>query len=161
DRQGCALRDHHERRQVFVGDGAVRLRPATRGRQDQMISYSTEEVLDWLGNMSKGALDLCADNTGLAAAALQIIEPAPAPPPQPGYLSPHFTLAELTYSDTANARGIDNTPDGDATEQLTDLCNETLEKIRALCGGNPVIVSSGYRCPQLNSAVGGASNSAH
>ena len=36
-----------------------------------------------------------------------------------------------------------------------------LESIRKICGDNPVIISFGYRCPELNEAVGGASNSAH
>ena len=78
-----------------------------------------------------------------------------------GYLSPHFSLAELTYSDAANARGIDNTPDVDAVDELTDLANVTLERIRTICGDQPVIISSGYRCRELNEAVGGASVSAH
>jgi hypothetical protein len=77
------------------------------------------------------------------------------------HLSPHFTLDELIASDTADAKGIDNSPDWDEVERLHQLAQHTLEKIRTLCGNHPVIVSSGFRCEQLNQAIGGASNSAH
>ena len=80
--------------------------------------------------------------------------------PTTTYLTPNFTLDEMTYSDTANAMGISNAPDGEAFDQLTETC-WLLEKIREACGANPVIVSSGYRCPAVNDAVGGATNSAH
>jgi hypothetical protein len=62
---------------------------------------------------------------------------------------------------TAETKRIDNTPDQAAVGQLTQLARVTLEGIRKICGGHPVIVSSGYRCRELNEAVGGASNSAH
>jgi zinc D-Ala-D-Ala carboxypeptidase len=75
-------------------------------------------------------------------------------------LTPNFTLTEMTFSDTANLQGIDNTPNSDEVENLVKTC-EVLEKIRALCGNHPVIVTSGFRCEALNNAVGGASNSAH
>jgi hypothetical protein len=86
--------------------------------------------------------------------------PEPEPLPE-GYLSAHFTLAELTYSDIASAAHIDNTPDRAAVGQLTQLAQLTLEGIRTICGDNPIFISSGYRCPELNKTVGGASNSAH
>jgi len=76
-------------------------------------------------------------------------------------LSRHFTLDELIASDTAADQGIDNSPSWDDVVQLRELCQHTLEKVRMLCGRHPVLISSGYRCPQLNQAVGGASNSAH
>ena len=76
-------------------------------------------------------------------------------------LSPHFSLEELTHSDTAQACGIENTPDAAAIEQLTLLATVTLEGIRSACGDHPVMISSGYRCPDLNEEVGGADNSAH
>jgi len=125
-------------------------------------TYTKDDVTDWLEGIAAGSLDLTVDDRALAAAALAILAPpAPTPPPDTGdYLSPHFTLGELTYSDTANAMGIDNTPDADEVEQLAATA-DLLEKIREACGGNPVMVSSGYRCPQLNAAVGGATNSAH
>jgi hypothetical protein len=75
-------------------------------------------------------------------------------------LSPHFTLDEFTASQTAAREGIPNTPDAAALANLKKTA-ETMEKVRTLCGNKPVIISSGYRGPQLNAAVGGASSSAH
>lgn len=74
-------------------------------------------------------------------------------------LSAHFTLDELTASDTAARRGIDNTPTPQIVDNLRRVA-ATLEAIRAL-QDRPIVVTSGYRCPELNRAVGGASNSAH
>jgi hypothetical protein len=74
-------------------------------------------------------------------------------------LTPHFTLDELTASQTATRRGIDNKPTIQILRNLTSLA-ETLEQVRALVG-QPLTISSGYRCPDLNKWVGGASNSAH
>jgi zinc D-Ala-D-Ala carboxypeptidase len=75
-------------------------------------------------------------------------------------LTPHFSLSEMTFSDTANLMGIDNTPNADEVENLVETCT-VLEKIRALCGSHPVIITSGFRCDELNNAVGGATDSAH
>jgi hypothetical protein len=123
---------------------------------------TNSEAILWLDGLCDGALDLAVDNVGLAKQVRSMLRPPEPEPPLPeGYLSPHFTLAELTYSDTANAKGIDNAPDQAAIGRLTQLAQLTLEGIRTICGDNPVIVSSGYRCPALNEAVGGASNSAH
>lgn len=74
-------------------------------------------------------------------------------------LSPHFTLAELVASQAATRNGIDNTPAPTAVANLTRVA-AVLEQIRALVGG-PITVSSAYRSPALNRAVGGAGNSAH
>src|SRR5215471_674529 len=76
-------------------------------------------------------------------------------------LSPHFTVEEMIHSDTAEAMGIINAPNFDVLVQMVLLANNTLEGIRKLCGGNPVLISSGFRCGDLNEAVGGAENSAH
>ena len=123
---------------------------------------TNSEAMLWLDGLCDGALDLTADNVGLAKQVRSMLRaPEPEPPLPEGYLSPHFTLSELTYSDTANAKGIENSPDQAAIGQLTQLAQLTLEGIRKICGDNPVIISSGYRCPELNEAVGGASNSAH
>lgn len=73
-------------------------------------------------------------------------------------MSEHFTIAELTFSQTAVRQNIDNTPSPVVTGNLNRLML-TLERVRALVG--PVMVSSGYRSPALNSAVGGARDSAH
>lgn len=74
-------------------------------------------------------------------------------------LTPHFSLEELIHSDTANARGIDNTPSSSIIYNLS-LTAQLLEQVRALLG-QPLTVSSGFRCPALNAAVGGVPDSAH
>lgn len=74
-------------------------------------------------------------------------------------LSPHFTLAELLESQTATRRGIDNTPSPTVLANLARLA-AFLEQVRTVAGG-PLTVSSGYRSPALNKAIGGAANSAH
>lgn len=75
-------------------------------------------------------------------------------------LTIHFALAELTHSQTADRRGIDNTPTDEIVENLMSLA-QTLERVRVLLGSRPIVISSGYRSPDLNRAVGGARNSAH
>lgn len=72
-------------------------------------------------------------------------------------LSPHFSLAELTRSDTAARYGIDNRPDAAGIEKLRRVCTDILEPVRAQFG-RPVIVNSGYRSPALNARIPGASN---
>ena len=75
-------------------------------------------------------------------------------------LSPHFTLEEMLYSDTAQAQGIDNTPDAQSRSNLARVA-QVMEQVRETLDGFPIYISSGYRCPQLNAAVGGATSSAH
>jgi hypothetical protein len=75
-------------------------------------------------------------------------------------LTEHFTLDEFTASDTANALGIDNRLDVEALRALIDLA-EVMEQVRSALGDKPITITSGYRCPELNAAVGGATNSAH
>ena len=74
-------------------------------------------------------------------------------------LSPHFSLAELVASQVATRKGIDNAPTPAIVTNLTRLA-ALLEQVRALVGA-PIAISSGYRSPALNKAVGGAANSAH
>lgn len=74
-------------------------------------------------------------------------------------LSEHFTLAELTRSQTAARKGIDNTPSPAVRAALTALCVNVLEPVRAHFG--PVRVSSGYRSVKLNRAIGGSATSQH
>ena len=76
-----------------------------------------------------------------------------------GNLTKHFTLEELIYSSTAIVRRIYNTPSPEIIKNLTTLAI-SLEAIRALLG-KPIKISSGYRCPALNEAVGGAATSFH
>ena len=75
-------------------------------------------------------------------------------------LSEHFTLAEMTRSTTALRKGIPNAPSVDNVRALTLLCDKVLEPVRAHFG-KPVIVTSGYRSPRVNMAVGGSGSSQH
>ena len=72
----------------------------------------------------------------------------------------YFTISELTRSATAQSHHIDNTPPPAIRAKLEALIVNCLDPIRRIYG-RPVIVSSGYRCPQLNSLVGGVSTSQH
>lgn len=74
-------------------------------------------------------------------------------------LTNHFSLQELTNSATAKRLKIDNTPSDLIIKELQDVAN-MLEKIRIVYG-KPIIVTSGYRCPKLNNAVGGSKTSQH
>lgn len=74
-------------------------------------------------------------------------------------LSPHFTLEELTFSQIASRKNLDNTPTADIIENLK-LVAVALEAVRTIVG-RPIIVSSGYRSYLVNKAAGGALNSAH
>ena len=64
-------------------------------------------------------------------------------------LSPHFRLKEFVASETAERHGIDNTPSVEAVENLRRLCEGTLEPLREALG-QPVVITSGYRCKTLN-----------
>ena len=74
-------------------------------------------------------------------------------------LTPHFTLEELIFSQTALDKGIDNEPNDEVKENLLTLASG-LERVRNLLG-NPMLVSSGYRSAELNAVVHGVSDSAH
>jgi zinc D-Ala-D-Ala carboxypeptidase len=78
-------------------------------------------------------------------------------------LSPHFTLHELVASQTAARKEIDEqfSPPEAIIDNLKFLAKNLLEKLRELNGNSPLFISSGYRCPRLNRAVGGVSNSQH
>ncbi len=75
-------------------------------------------------------------------------------------LSEHFSLTEMTKSQTGERKGIDNTPGDKEIENLKSLCENVLEKIR-IHFGRPVVINSGFRGPKLNKAVGGAKTSQH
>ena len=75
-------------------------------------------------------------------------------------LSQHFSLAEFTRSDTAQRRGIDNTPSLSVVVRLSGLCYNVLEPLRRFAA-QPITISSGYRCKTLNTAVGGSTTSQH
>lgn len=77
-------------------------------------------------------------------------------------LTKHFRLNEFTRSATASKYGIDNTPPVEVISNLQALCVNVLEPLREYFN-TPIIISSGYRCPALNSHpnVRGATNSQH
>lgn len=74
-------------------------------------------------------------------------------------LTPHFTLAELTASATAQRLRLDNTPPAELLPRLI-LVAEMLERIRSTLQA-PIVVTSGYRGPEVNRAVGGVTSSDH
>jgi hypothetical protein len=74
-------------------------------------------------------------------------------------VTPHFSLDELTRSDYAVRHNICNDPGPDALAALA-FTAEQMEAVRALLG-HPIAVSSGYRSPALNAAIGGSMNSQH
>lgn len=71
----------------------------------------------------------------------------------------YFSLAEFIHSATAKRLNIDNTPTFEIVDNLNRLA-DYLDNIREKLG-KPISVSSGYRCPVLNKAVGGVANSQH
>lgn len=75
-------------------------------------------------------------------------------------LSENFHLSEFLKSQTAARRGIANVPGKAEIAAMQRLCVKVLEPVRAHYG-RPVILSSGYRSPALNRAIGGSSTSQH
>ena len=75
-------------------------------------------------------------------------------------LSNHFSLAEFTKSQTAERKGIDNTPNDEHIEKMKNLCNSILESIRYQFD-KPVVINSGYRSVDLCEAIGSKSTSQH
>ena len=74
-------------------------------------------------------------------------------------ISKNFTLHELTRSNTALRLGIDNSPTKDGIHKLTILANSLLQPLRKELG--PLRITSGYRCFELNTAIGGSDSSQH
>lgn len=72
----------------------------------------------------------------------------------------YFTIKELSHSDTALARGIDNYPTAEAISNLMKLVNNVLDPLRKKYG-KPIYVTSGYRSAILNRSVNGATSSQH
>lgn len=72
-------------------------------------------------------------------------------------MTPHFTLAELTYTDH---RKLDNTPNSQELLNLKKLA-EFLEKVKTALGGKPVMINSAFRSKAVNDAVGSKDTSQH
>lgn len=75
-------------------------------------------------------------------------------------LTPHFSLGEMTKSQTALRLGLDNNPDPDGVASLRTLCWQVLEPVRKHFD-RPVIINSGYRAEAVNTAIGSRSTSQH
>lgn len=74
-------------------------------------------------------------------------------------LTAHFSLKEMTFSETAKRKGLDNTPGPEVLANLIHTA-QGLERIRTLVG-KPIHVNSGYRSPKVNAAVGSKPGSQH
>jgi len=75
-------------------------------------------------------------------------------------LSGHFSLNELTKSQTATRKGINNVPSPEHIDSLTSLCLQILEPTRRHFG-KPMVITSGYRSADLCLAIGSNPNSQH
>ena len=74
--------------------------------------------------------------------------------------SEFFTLNELTKSSTASKYHIDNSPSAEIVRNLQYGVDMVLDPLRRLYG-KPIVITSGYRCTELNKKVGGVANSWH
>lgn len=74
-------------------------------------------------------------------------------------LTPHFTLQELTQSETALRNGWENKPDANEINNLTRLA-ELLEQVRKVLN-KPILINSAYRSKKVNDAVGSKDSSQH
>ena len=75
-------------------------------------------------------------------------------------LSEHFSLEELTNSETAARNNWDNTPNATELANLVRLA-AFLEEVKTVLGGKPIMVNSAFRCKQVNDAVGSKDTSQH
>ena len=75
-------------------------------------------------------------------------------------ISKHISYKEGVYSNTATRRGIDNTPDDNHLHFMELIAEEVFEPLREWVGG-PIKINSFYRCPELNTAIGGSATSQH
>ena len=74
-------------------------------------------------------------------------------------LTEHFSYNEMTHSDWATRRKVDNTPDALQIAALENLCRTVLEPLRRKFG--PIRINSGFRSPIVNEGVHGVGNSRH
>jgi len=75
-------------------------------------------------------------------------------------VTPHFTLEELTASETAERNGWDNNPNGYERDNLARLA-DLLEQVKVVLGGKPIMINSAFRSKQVNDAVGSKDTSQH
>ena len=74
-------------------------------------------------------------------------------------LSTNFSVAELSKSEAATRQGLDNTPSMEVIDNLQALVDNVLQPLRDKLG--PIVVTSGYRSPAVNKAIGGSATSDH
>ena len=72
----------------------------------------------------------------------------------------HISYKEGVYSITATRRGIDNTPNDEQLENMELIADNVFELLRQWVGG-PIKINSFFRCPELNTAIGGSHKSQH
>ena len=75
-------------------------------------------------------------------------------------ISKHISYKEGVYSNTATRRGIDNTPNEEQLDNMELIADEVFEPLREWVAG-PIKINSFFRCPELNTAIGGSSKSQH
>lgn len=101
-----------------------------------------------------GGMSLKAVNDAIKATGYK------APELPEGYATQHFSMSELTHSNTAVSRGISNVPSAAHKQNLIDAAVGLFQPVRDILDA-PMLISSGYRSPAVNRAVGGSSTSAH
>lgn len=72
----------------------------------------------------------------------------------------NFALGEFIESGTATRYGIDNSPGPAALDNIVTILAPGMQRVRDLLG-HPMFITSGYRCPEVNSRVGSSSRSQH
>jgi hypothetical protein len=75
-------------------------------------------------------------------------------------LSPHFTLEELAFT-SVRGMGPRNLAEAQRFVPALKELAAMLEQVRVLCGDKPVVIHSGFRCPQVNDRINGSSSSQH
>lgn len=76
-------------------------------------------------------------------------------------LTPHFVLAEVIASSTADQYGLENYPESEIHMRNIQYTAECMELVRKVLGNNPIKINSWYRSPAVNRKVGGVPNSQH
>ena len=75
-------------------------------------------------------------------------------------ISKHVSYKEGVYSSTALRMGLDNTPNDEQLDNMELIANNVFEPLRQWVGG-PIKINSFFRCPELNTAIGGSGKSQH
>ena len=76
------------------------------------------------------------------------------------HITAHFTWREVLFSETAARLGIDNTPPPEIVPNIQRMA-QFMERLRLALNARPIFISSWYRSPEVNHAIGGSKTSAH